>query len=84
MLKYGDVAVEWMLWICNLVWEEGKVLKEEKSHYCVCVEHHYFPAKLNHEVVFRDCCKMTDLKCVASQLGEPLDLITFNHETPSS
>ncbi len=25
MLKYGEVVVDWMMWICNLAWEQSKV-----------------------------------------------------------
>ncbi len=25
MLKYGEVVVDWMMWICMLAWEQSKV-----------------------------------------------------------
>ncbi len=26
MLKYGgEIVIDWMVWICNLAWEQGKV-----------------------------------------------------------
>ncbi len=29
MLKYGgEIAVDWMMWICNLVWEQRKVSED--------------------------------------------------------
>ncbi len=28
MLKYGEVVVDWMMWICNPAWEQSKVLED--------------------------------------------------------
>ncbi len=32
MLKYGgEVVVDWMMWICNLAWEQSKVPEDQRK-----------------------------------------------------
>ncbi len=35
MLKYGgEIVVDWMVWICNLAWEQSKQSKQSKGAKC--------------------------------------------------
>lgn len=79
MLKYGgDVDLKWMLWICSLAWEQGKVsdvrrkaiidpLYKDKGSRNVC--HSYkgislltMPGKVYGRILNRRMMKTTELQ----------------------
>ncbi len=85
MLKYGgEIVVDWMVWICNLVWEQSKVPKDWRKAIIVLLNkgkgnreecNNYrginlrsVPGKIYRRILYERLMKITD-KSVGDEQG---------------